>query len=225
MKEVSAVDDPCVFPIATKKPSGSTRARSCWCADVLLGDLTYDADAVYVDILDSAVRQRPPAARSWTPSGSRASRRACLLAARSTPRCRRPCTFFGGTSSSRRGASCSPHIMQSRDPRARRRLVDAMRPEIDSLRAEFPKLAVIRACELGARARAPTAARSLRSRRRLSGLRTRASSSSRPEQPASPKACGYPTPRTTQTARPSKIFCACLRDANSCRSCATRWRV
>ena len=64
MKEVSAVDDPCPFPDATKKRRLNAREKLLYAPMSNLGDLTYDADAVYVDIPDSAVRftERPPAA-------------------------------------------------------------------------------------------------------------------------------------------------------------------
>ena len=56
MAEVSSMDDPCPFPDNGKKRRLNTKEKLLYAPMANQGELTYDADAVYVDIPDSAIR-------------------------------------------------------------------------------------------------------------------------------------------------------------------------
>ena len=74
MAEVTAIDDPCPFPQSEKRRRLNQKEKLLHAPMANLGELTYDADAVYVDIPDSAIRfsERPaPPAGSTDGKGGR----------------------------------------------------------------------------------------------------------------------------------------------------------
>eukprot|EP00962_Isochrysis_galbana_P057719 scaffold30221_cov62-Isochrysis_galbana.AAC.1 len=56
LAEVRAIEDPCPLPDKTVRRRLDARDKRLYAPMSNLGDLVYDADAVYVDIPDSAVR-------------------------------------------------------------------------------------------------------------------------------------------------------------------------
>mmetsp|Transcript_25647 Transcript_25647/g.42369 ORF Transcript_25647/g.42369 Transcript_25647/m.42369 type:complete len:229 (+) Transcript_25647:2-688(+) len=56
MSEMTAIDDPCPLPESGAKRRLNAKEKRLYAPMSNLGDLTYDADAVYVEIPDAAVR-------------------------------------------------------------------------------------------------------------------------------------------------------------------------
>jgi ribosome biogenesis protein BMS1 len=71
MGSVTGITDPCPFPSTQKRRRLNEREKLLHAPMANLGELTYDADAVYVDIPDSAVRfsDKPSAAASKSGGG------------------------------------------------------------------------------------------------------------------------------------------------------------